>query len=138
LFRYALRANEALDEETGIPRGSSAFDPRRPYRISPSVHVLDNLHDCSRVLARIEREPERPDLVDDAQCGELGLYLLHAAGDASIVSRIDPGVEAVLSLFEQPRTSEDAAAIVRAAAGRTEFALDFFQELVHERILVPG
>jgi radical SAM superfamily enzyme YgiQ (UPF0313 family) len=138
LFRYALRANEAVAVQTEVPRDASAFDPRRPYRVSPSVHVLDNLHDCSRVLAHIERELEPSGLVDDSRFGELGLYLLHAAGDASICSRIDPGVEAVLSLFRDPRTSEEAAAIVRAAVGLPEFESSFFEELVHERILVPG
>ena len=136
LFRYALRANEPLASDD-VPAVADAFDPRRSYRVSPQVHVLDNLHDCSRALAEIQRDAEPSQLVDDARFGDLGLYLLHAAGDASICARIDPGVEAILTLFADPRTPEDAAELVRLAAGVPGFDVSFFEELARDQILVP-
>jgi hypothetical protein len=100
--------------------------------------VLDNLHDCRRALAEIEGDAEQSQLVDDARFGDLGLYLVRAAGDASVCSPIDAGVEAILSLFADPRTPEDAADIVRRAAGVPGFELTFFEELAREQILVPA
>jgi hypothetical protein len=136
LFRYVLRANEP-PASGAVPAAADAFDPRRSYRVSPQVHVLDNLHDCSRALTEIARDAQRSQLVDDARFGDLGLYLVHAAGDASICAQIDPGVEAILSLFAEPRTPEDAAAMIRRAAGVPGFGVSFFEELAREHILVP-
>jgi radical SAM superfamily enzyme YgiQ (UPF0313 family) len=137
LWRYALRANEPAGAHGDAPRAPDAFDPRQSYRVSPQVHVLDKLHDCGRALAEIQRDAQRAQLVDDARFGDVGLYLLRAAGDDSRCARIDPGVEGMLSLFADPRTPEDAAGLVRAAAGLAEFDASFFAEFVREQILVP-
>jgi radical SAM superfamily enzyme YgiQ (UPF0313 family) len=138
LFRYALRANDPVDVHVAPSQTMVPFDPRTIYEINPKIHILTDMHDCGQILAQIQREPERGSFVDDSKCGEVGTYLLRAAGTASTYSRLDPGAEAILSFFAQPQTAEDAAATIRLLTGLPKIELSFFESLVQEQILVPA
>lgn len=137
LVRFALRATG----EAGPPardRGVASpprFDPGAPYRLHPGVHVLSDLHDCAMLLERIEGEPERPNLLNESEAGESGVYLLRVEGEGVAACRIDSGVEAVLELFWQARTCREVAELVCEAAGLPEMPLGFFERLAESGIL---
>ena len=138
LFRYALRANAPdREHDPGTVSRSRAFDPSQPYQLGARVWVLADLHDYGTLLERIQHAPgTRP--LDDSQTGERGVYLLHAAGAAATSYRIDPGIQAILSLFEAPHTCREVAALVRRATGAPDIGDAFFAGLVDAGILVAG
>jgi hypothetical protein len=138
LFRYALRVNEGGAERVvAAPIAPAAFDADVPYRLSEDVRVLPDLHDCQRVLEQITRD-DGARLVDESAMGERGVYLVQVAGPGSKSYRIDEGVEAILTLFEEPRTCSDAIRTIREATGLPELDRDFFEDLVRAGILVGG
>jgi hypothetical protein len=63
---------------------------------------------------------------------------LRAAGSASACGPIDDGIDAILSLFERPRSCADAAAIIENATALPSFDASFFEELIENRILVAS
>lgn len=139
LLRHALRANAAASESgSGLQSPSDAFDPDLPYELSPGVHILRDLHDCGLLLELIEAQPASVRLIDESEAGERGVYLLKAAGEASIISQIDPGVEAILGLFEEPRTCGEVADFVCQATGVSTLGPSFFEDLVEQAIIVPS
>jgi radical SAM superfamily enzyme YgiQ (UPF0313 family) len=139
LFRHALRAN-ALASERGLrpQMPVHVFNPTLPYQLSRDVYVLRDLHDCGLLLKRIESEPAGSYLLDDSQLGGLGVYLLKVSGEGSTFYRIDPGVEAILDLFERPRTCREVADFVCAAAGLPELETKFFKDLARAGVIVPS
>lgn len=139
LFRYALRSN-AAGWAPGLPPELplSAFNPSLPYQLSPHVHVLPDLHDCGLLLKRIECEPAGSSLLDESQVGGRAVYLVRVSGEASTHYRIDPGVEALLGLFEQPRTCREVTDLVCEATGLPALKTSVFEDLVREGILVLG
>jgi radical SAM superfamily enzyme YgiQ (UPF0313 family) len=136
LLRY-VRASEAACDPGSQPQIQVPdFGARQLYQVSPRVRVLTDLHDCGALLKKIECEPKASQLCDEAEVGEQGVYLLQASGHTSICYRIDAGVEAILSLFEQPRTCQDVAELVCKATGLPELETDLFRELVRAEILI--
>jgi hypothetical protein len=86
------------------------------YTVSPAVHILAGIHDCSFILGRIRSTSSSSELLDDSQCGERGTFLVNAAGEVSFSAPIDPGTEAILALFQQPedwRRSRDFCATLQ-------------------------
>jgi hypothetical protein len=137
LLRF-VRAIEAARES-----GSSQIEPRDftitlPYQLNPRVHVLADLHDCAALLKRIDCEPAGSRLLDESEVGERGVYLVQVSVDKSICYCIDPGVEAILGLFEQPRTCREVADLLCKATGLPELGTEFFGELVQSEILIPA
>ena len=126
LFRYALRVNEGGDERraAGEPR---EFDAEAAYRLG--AHMLTDLHDCAALLHSIAGD-DSAELLD--WNGERGTYLVTRGGGTYA---IDPGVEAILGLFDEPRRCSDVLTAIREA-GVTGLDARFFEELVQERILV--
>ncbi|HEV3088560.1 MAG TPA: radical SAM protein [Candidatus Elarobacter sp.] len=137
LFRYALRANAVSAGDDDVACAPS-FDARTPYRVARSVHVLRDLRDCAGALTRIRDDRARSTLIEDGEFGEPGVYLLRAAGSASACGPIDDGIDAILSLFERPRSCADAAAIIENATALPSFDASFFEELIENRILVAS
>jgi hypothetical protein len=137
LFRYAIHL-EAEGARSGSPLRPPAFDERQRYRLGDHVHVLSDSHDCGLLLDRIRRHPQGTQLLDDAETGERGAYLVIRAGAAPVSYRIEPGVEAILSLFEQPRTCREVAAFLCDLAGGAEVEPGFFASLVRCGVLVPA
>jgi len=137
LFRYALCLNRGAYEYVAAPPLDPAtLDTNAPYRLDPGVRILTDLHDCALVLDCISRDSEGSALLDDSQMGERGVYLVKQARPASKSYRIDPGVEAILGLFEQPRTCKDGVRVIREATGLRSLGYGFFEDLVRAGILV--
>jgi hypothetical protein len=89
------------------------------------------------VLERITRD-DGARLVDESVMGERGVYLVQVAGPGSKSYRIDEGVEAILTLFEEPRTCTEAIRTICEATGLPELDRGFFEDLVRAGILVGG
>ena len=55
------------------------------------------------LLQRIEEDPGRPDLLEESETGERGVYVLMTSGQRAASCRIDPGVQVILdALSEEP------------------------------------
>lgn len=131
LFRYAMKASNSRNHSN--MRGAG-FDPHRPYQVGTDVHILQDLRDCALVLDRIAQTDEKIGLIDDSEFGEPGVFLLRAAGSESIYARLDPGAEAIVGLFDEPRTCDEVISIVQQSTGMRP-DLRFFEKLVSAGIL---
>lgn len=148
LFRFALRdlaPGSAVATpppgEPPAPAEPAAFDPAVPYRCSRRMRVLSEIHDCGLLLAQLARSADRegpgdPDDPDDP--GELGAYLVTETPGGPVCYWVEPGLKALIELFEEPRTCREVTALVRDATGASEIDLDVFEALVRAEILVPS
>jgi radical SAM superfamily enzyme YgiQ (UPF0313 family) len=133
LVRYALHVHEGSSERVTQRRSEpAAFDPEVPYRLGANVRVLSNMHDCARLLERIAHDPAGSTLLDDPiEERPDAVYVLTAMESY----RVDPGVEAILGLFEQPRRCGEVVQSVCEATGMPAIDAHFFEELVRAEIL---
>jgi len=138
LFRYALCFKDARMERRLTNAPSHPFDKDLHYQRNPQVHLLPDLHDCAFLLDRISGQSPGSQLLDEAQVGERGLYLAKVTGEESISYRINPGLEVILELFEQPRTCQEVADIVGAATGLPELTTSLFEDLELAGIILPS
>jgi radical SAM superfamily enzyme YgiQ (UPF0313 family) len=139
LVRYGLCVHAGGDERVApSPIDWAAFDPDVPYRVGPGVRVHRDLHDCGLVLERVARDPAGSTLLDDSEMGERGAYLVRDAGEAAMTCRLDPGVEAILSLFQAPQTCNEATRVIGRATGVSAVGRTLFRDLVRARILVAA
>jgi radical SAM superfamily enzyme YgiQ (UPF0313 family) len=153
LFRYALRERpKAAVEQVWPPERAERaehaeraerpertqrvdrFDPARPYQLNRRSCVLEEIHDCAALLARIARLGPG-ELLADAEAGELGAYVVDP-GDGETTYWIDPGVQAIAELFDEPHTCHEVAELVCAQAGIPELAPGVFEGLVRAGVLV--
>jgi hypothetical protein len=137
LYGYAVRVSGEQDVHS--PNSTSyAFDPTASYRLSPHAYILHDHHDCGLLLDKIRQQTDPTRLLDDSDAGERGTYLLRVSNKETAHARIDAGLEAILSLFEQPRHCADVADLVARATGMPALQASFFQDLFDAAILVPA
>jgi radical SAM superfamily enzyme YgiQ (UPF0313 family) len=137
LYGFAVRTSDG--EEADFPASASyPLDPALPYKLNRGTYILHDCHDCGVLLDRIKRQSDRTDLFDDSEAGERGTYLLKVSGKESSYTLIDPGVEAILSLFEQPRRYTEVADLVAEATGMPKLGTSFFRDLAQTEIIVPA
>jgi radical SAM superfamily enzyme YgiQ (UPF0313 family) len=138
LVRFALQVNEGGGERN-MPADTPppVLDPAASYRLSPTVRLLADIHDCEALLARIAEDSAGTELLAESEAGGRGICLFARNGRTVTPHRIDPGVAAVLSLFEQPRRVSDVARAVCDATGIAELPSEFFADLVRARIIEP-
>jgi len=138
LFRFALLINEGGGERhAAAHQAAPPFDPSARYRRSRSVRMLGDVHDCEALLAKIADDPAGTQLLPTSEVGERGTYLFVTAGRTAIPYRIDPGVDAILSLFELPKRCREVARAVRRATGAAKLPAGFFEELARAGLIVP-
>ena len=77
------------------------------------------------------RTPAAHKILDDDSAGACGTYVVRGSSSFAI----DEGVEAIATLFEQPRTCNDVAAVLREATGADAIA-PFLEELARAGIIV--
>ena len=90
------------------------------------------------LLEKIAGDPDGPDLLDELQTEEHGSYLMNISDAAATHYRIAAGSEAVLALFEQPRSCCDVIDYLRDLSSVSSVEIDFFVELVDAGILVAS
>ncbi len=138
IFRYALYTHGA-EEDAVHELQSSTFDPDRPYQLGPHIRVLPDLHDFGLLIERIENDPDGLDLLDESETGARSVYLLSVSNGSTKSFRVDPGVEAMLDFFKQPRSCSEVSGIVREISGVSQVDASYFAPLVSAGILVaPG
>jgi len=92
------------------------------------------MHDCGMLVNRIEKHPPGAGLLEESDTGELATYLING----STVCWVDPGVQAILDLFDEPRICSEVAELVSDALGTSEISLAVFEALVHAGLLVSS
>jgi radical SAM superfamily enzyme YgiQ (UPF0313 family) len=115
LFRYSFEVHASAPATKDF---EAVFDPRRRYRLNPNARVLHELHDIDHLLKLLESEAGGSALADDASAGELGTHLIVTRGRETRTYRIDPGIAAILEMFESPRSCRDVARRVRRRTGQ--------------------
>jgi radical SAM superfamily enzyme YgiQ (UPF0313 family) len=137
LFRYALCANGAGGEPRLLTESRSpAFDPHQFYQLSSHIRVLSDMHDCELLIERIRRDPEDSRLLDESEAGERSVYLMSVADGTATAYQIDPGVEAMLGFFAEPRSCSEVSDLVQKISGLPQIDASYFAPLVNAGILV--
>lgn len=137
LFRYALCANGACGEPRALTESRSpAFDPHQFYQLSSHIRVLSDMHDCELLIERIRHDPEDSRLLDESQTGERSVYLMNVSGGTATAYQIDPGVEAMLGFFAEPRSCSEVSNLVQEISGLPQIDASYFAPLVNAGILV--
>ena len=124
LFRYGFTVGRPEHGEAlRTPAGDGApLDPTGLYKLNPRSHILADLHDCATLLDRIRAQPSSAGLLDDDEVGERNCYMTIIQEERSVHYRIDPDLESILSLFEQPQRLDDVMRLLREVAD--EVAVD--------------
>ena len=135
LCGYAMRTSGGL-EEFSVSE-SHPFDPASPYKLNPRTYILRDYHDCGVLLDQIRRQTDRTQLLDESEAGERSTYLLKVTSKESTYGKIEPGVEAILCLFEEPRRCTEVADLVARATGMPRIEASFFRNLAQTEIIVP-
>jgi radical SAM superfamily enzyme YgiQ (UPF0313 family) len=136
LFRFALCSYKVPASFVGEPEVQTSFDPDQLYTIGSHVQVLSDLHDCDRLIERIEQEPDAEHLLDEAETGERTCYLISLNQATAVGYQIDVGLEAMLSLFAEPRSCSEVTELVQEISGVPQIDGDYFAPLVNAGILV--
>jgi len=135
LFRYASLTCR-VNSEHPQPEFNSLPDPTAHYVLQSQVEIVPEMHDCALLLQKIALEPGRAELLGESEVGERSSYLLKRAAGGSTWYRIEPGVNAIIELFTEPRTCAEVTSIVREATGMPELTISLLEELVREKIVV--
>jgi len=129
LFRFALSLNRVRGDEASAPQD----DGGARYRLDGRWQVLPALHDCAALISAIRAAPDRADLLSDAEAGERCTYLAGVSGGALVSYELDPGTEAILNLFDEPRTLEEVSRLVHGRRRRKDETV--LRQLVEAGIL---
>jgi radical SAM superfamily enzyme YgiQ (UPF0313 family) len=141
LFRYGL-AVSARKLSIGAPGAcqdsGDSFPPdsARVYRLNPRSCMLDDLHDCGTLLDRIRTLPAGAAPLEDGEVGGRDCYMTVLQEDRSSHYRVDPGLDSILSLFEQPQRLDDVIGLLRDIAGKTIIDDRLLDELIEIGALV--
>jgi radical SAM superfamily enzyme YgiQ (UPF0313 family) len=135
LFRFALREPAPGSAAAAAAAAAPGFDPAAPYRRNGRIRVLPEIHDCDRLVAQLARGGDGAALADP---GELGAYFVTDGPGGAACYWAPPGLEALVELFEEPRTCQEVATLVRDATGAPAIELGVFEALVRAEILVPA
>lgn len=136
LYGYAVRTSSG-EEAAASASKSHRFDPKSPYRLNPQVSILHDYHDCGFLLDQIKQQTDQTQLIDESEAGERGTYLLKVSNREPAYTKIDPGIEAILGLFEKPRRCTEVADLVAQATGMPKIPSSFFRNLAKTEIIVP-
>jgi hypothetical protein len=135
LFRFALCSHKkAHDLPANTEAGS--FDPEQSYQLGSHVHVLSDLHDCQFLIDRIKQDSDGTCLLDESEAGERGTYLVSTTAESTTAYCIDPGLEAMLGFFAEPRSCTEVTDLIREITGVRQFDGSYFAPLVNAGILV--
>jgi hypothetical protein len=90
------------------------------------------MHDCEALIERIKRGITA-DLFAEAELGERVTYVM---SDAAY--RIDPDSQALLSLFEQPRSCREVTELVAEVSGVGALSSSYFAPFIDAGILISA
>lgn len=138
LFRYgmAIRERWASAAFPGPVDGDGLGGDL--HRLNENVRILADLHDCASLLARIRRLPPGSPPLDDGETGARACHVVILKNGRAAHYRLDAGAEAILSLFELPRSIGDVTALLREMDAGAADQSGFFRKLVEIGALVPA
>ena len=128
LTRYAFH----LPNSTNNDAAAVAFDPDQQYQLDTNLRLLTDMHDCEALIERIKRGITA-DLFAEAELGERVTYVM---SDAAY--RIDPDSQALLSLFEQPRSCREVTELVAEVSGVGALSSSYFAPFIDAGILISA
>src|SRR5205807_4651403 len=76
LFRYALSAKMAEEQNLYAESQSSVFDPSQSYQLGSHIRMLADMHDCGFLLERIRCQMDNSSLLQESETGERCAYLI--------------------------------------------------------------
>lgn len=137
LYGYGVRAGRLGQNGSShsIPR---PFHPEQKYVRNTETEFLHGYHDFSLLKYRIENDSEGKSLLPDEEFGERGTYYLAPTEEGPVVYRVDPEVEAVVELFEQPRSCSEVAAFLSRVIDLPAGGSNFFEHLARLQMIVPA
>jgi hypothetical protein len=130
LTRYALHIPSHTNSATRLV----AFDPDQQYQLDANVRLLTDMHDCEALLERI-RNDSGAGLFADEDISELVTYVITGSTTAY---RIDPDLQALLSLFEQPRSCREVSNLVAEIGGVGSLSSSDFAPFIDAGILIAA
>jgi len=127
---YALHIPSHTNSATRLV----AFDPDQQYQLDANVRLLTDMHDCEALLERI-RNDSGAGLFADEDISELVTYVITGSTTAY---RIDPDLQALLSLFEQPRSCREVTNLVAEIGGVGSLSSSDFAPFIDAGILIAA
>ncbi len=133
LFRFGVGMGKF--EVSPSPTFSDSGDL---YQLSPQSRVFPDLHDCSALLARIRRQPPDAPPLDDAETGDRTCHVVVIQGKKMMHYRLDPGVETLLGLFEEPSSMSHVLTVLQTIDSSAPNLKSFLDDLAGIGVLVPS
>jgi hypothetical protein len=127
LTRYAFQ----LPNGTNNDVATAAFDPDQQYQLHANVRLLADMHDCEALIKRIKEEMSA-DLFVEAEFVDRVTYVVTDAA----AYRIEPDLQALLSLFEQPRSCREVTDLLAEVSGVDQLSSSYFAPLINAGILI--
>ncbi len=129
LTRYALHLPNDANSEVA----AAAFDPDQQYQLDAKVRLLTDMHDCEALIERIRLDSTGVGLFAESELSERVTYVLTSSATAY---RIDPDSQALLSLFEQPRSCREVTDLVAEVSGVDGLSSSYFAPFIDAGILI--
>jgi radical SAM superfamily enzyme YgiQ (UPF0313 family) len=137
LFRYGLAVSERKRRETPArPSNDTRSDPIDLYQLNPQSCILADLHDCATLIERIRALPAEAGPLDAGETGDRDCYLTVLHEQRSVHYRVDPELDSILSLFEQPQRLTDVMQLLREVTGKTAIDDGLLDQLIEIGALV--
>ncbi|HEX3251107.1 MAG TPA: radical SAM protein [Pyrinomonadaceae bacterium] len=127
LTRYAFQ----LPNGTNSDVATAEFDPDQRYQLDANVRLLTDMHDCEALIERIKEEITA-DLLAESELVDRVTYVLTDAA----AYRIEPDLQALLSLFEQPRSCREVTDLLAEVSGVDQLSSTYFAPLIDAGILI--
>lgn len=131
LTRYALH----LPKDTSSEVAAVAFDPDQQYQLDTNVRLLTGMHDCEALIERIRQDSNGASLFTESELSDRVTYVLTSS---AIAYRIDPDLQALLSLFEQPRSCREVTDLVAEVSGVDGLSSSYFTPFIDAGILISA
>ena len=97
------------------------------------MRLLTDMHDCEALIERIRQDSTGASLFAESELSDRVTYVLTSSATAY---RIDPDLQALLSLFEQPRSCREVTDLVAEVSGVDGLSSSYFAPFIDAGILI--
>jgi len=122
-----------LPAGTNSEVAAAAFDPDQQYQLDANVRLLNDMHDCEALIERIRQDSTGAGLFAESELSDRVTYVLTSS---ATTYRIDPDLQALLSLFEQPRSCREVTDLVAEVSGMDGLSTSYFAPFIDAGILI--
>jgi hypothetical protein len=96
---------------------------------------LTGVHDCEALIERIRQDSTGAGLFAESELTDRVTYMFTGSTDAY---RIDPDLQALLSLFDQPRSCREVTDLVAEVSGVDGLSSSYFVPFIDAGILISA